>query len=76
VFLKLHYTSEPGREFLVNVNTIAGVEINGTEDKGCVLTLTLPEWDGERGCNVPKFECVRERFDDIERRLHNAGLLI
>ena len=64
MFLKLHYTSEPGREFLINTNVIAGVEINGTLDKGSVLTLTTPDKDGE-----PKYECVRERFDDIATML-------
>lgn len=72
MFLKLTYTSEPGREFLVNVSVIAGVEINGTEDKGSVLTLTTES--GHVG--EPRYECVRERFDEIERRLYNAHLIV
>jgi hypothetical protein len=71
VFLKLHYTSEPGREFLINVAAIAGIEINGTPDKGCVLTLTTPDKDGE-----PKYETVRETFEEIERALAVAGLML
>lgn len=71
MFLLLHYTSEPGREFLVNVNVIAGIEINGTAEKGSVLTLTTPDKDGE-----PKYETVREPLDEIGRLLHNAGLVI
>lgn len=70
MFLKLHYTSEPGREFLINANVIAGVEINGTEDKGSVLTLTTLDKDGE-----PKYETVREKYDDIKRWLFNSGLM-
>jgi hypothetical protein len=71
MFLKLHYTSEPGREFLVNVSAIAGVEINGTPDKGCVLTMKYPDKEGD-----PKYECVREKFEDIERALSVADLML
>lgn len=74
MFLKLHY-KDSGREFLINTNVIAGVEMNGTEEQGCVLTLTLPQWDGERGCDVQKYETVREPFDELTRLLGNVGLM-
>jgi hypothetical protein len=71
MFLSLHYTSEPGREFMINVAALAGIEINGTEDKGCVLTLMYPDKDGE-----PKYETVRETFAEIQLRLLNSGLMV
>lgn len=71
MFLKLHYASEPFREFLVNIDVIAGVEINGMPDNGSVLTLTTIDEDGDQCC-----ECVRETFEDIARALSNARLMI
>lgn len=68
-FLRLHYASnigacERGRAFLINAAIIAGVEVNGTPEKGCVLTLTTVDKDGES-----KVETVLETFDEIERML-------
>lgn len=70
MFLKLHY-KDSGREFLVNVNAIDGIEINGTVRQGCVLTIAaVTGAGGERS-----HEIVRETFDDICRWLHNARLM-
>jgi hypothetical protein len=69
MFIELHYTS--GRQFLVNVDTIAGVEINGTAEKGCVVTLTTFDDDGG-----PRYETVRETYNEIMRRLGHAGLVV
>jgi hypothetical protein len=71
MFLRLHYTAEPGREFLVNVSSIAGVEINGNKYKGSVLTLTTLDTEGEQ-----RYETVQESFDEICRWLNANGLLI
>lgn len=59
-FIRLHYR-ESGREFLINPAVIAGVEINGTTEEGCVLTLTyVGGAEGEQKCEV-----VKEAFDEI-----------
>ena len=72
MFIKLHY-KESGRQFLVNVNAIDGIEINGTPDQGCVLTIASV--DGVDG-GKRSHESVAERFDEIERTLSNAGLML
>ena len=59
-FLKLHY-KEGGREFLINAAIIAGVEINGTFEKGSILTLTTLDAKGEQ-----KYETAEETFTEIE----------
>lgn len=69
MFLRLHY-KESGREFLVNVNAIDGIEINGQPDLGCVLTIASVQ-GGERS-----YEIVSETFNEIARWLHNASLMI
>lgn len=69
MFLRLHY-KESGREFLVNVNAIAGVEINGTAYQGSVLTLTVMDEDGEQ-----RYEIVKESFDEICRWLNACNLM-
>lgn len=63
-FLKLHYR-ESGKAFLINTAVIAGVEVNGPADNGCVLTLTTVDEEGQQ-----RYEQVRESFEEIE------GLLI
>jgi hypothetical protein len=68
MFLKLHY-KESGREFLVNINAIDGIEINGSVEHGCVLTIASIQ-GGERA-----HETVAETFQDIERWLLNARLM-
>jgi hypothetical protein len=69
MFLKLRYSST-GREFFVNVNAIDGIEINGTMEQGCVLTLATVVKE------VRAHEVVLETFDQIERALWNAGMVI
>lgn len=66
-FLKLHY-SKSGQEFLINTAVIAGVEINGTPDKGCVLTLTIQDTNG-----MQRDEQVKETFEELERALCSEG---
>jgi hypothetical protein len=71
MFLKLHY-KESGNPFMVNVNAIDGIEINGTMENGCVLTIAAVAGvdEGKRS-----FETVLETFEDLERRLWNSQLI-
>jgi hypothetical protein len=69
-FLKLHY-SKSGQEFLINTAVIAGVEINGLPENGCVLTLTITDSDGKQ-----RDEQVKETFEDLERVLCSQGISV
>lgn len=62
MFLRLHYTS--GRPFLVNSEWVAGIEANGTEGRGCVLTMMRYDADGTQ-----KYECVKETLNEISGML-------
>lgn len=68
MFLRLHYKS--GTEFLVNVNAIDGIEINGTIEQGCVLTIASVQ-GGER-CH----EEVLETFTQISCWLNARNLMV
>jgi hypothetical protein len=68
-FLKLHYR-EGGREFLINTYAIAGIEINGKPESGCVITLVSVDQKGE-----PRHEVVSETLEEIERMLSRLNLL-
>lgn len=68
MFLKLHYKSS-GQPFLVSILAIDGIEINGTMEQGCVLTIST-EVKGERA-----HEVVSETFEQIEEWLRDANLM-